>query len=347
MLRCLTALAILVLGLALSPLFGFSLQDRIAKASSGDYLVVEGGKLITVLSIRSVTPGSIVLEEVSIPSETLKKRPASWNEWIKAKAPGHTSWSMIEFDRVSGEILECYSFTRASWVQISSVESLLATLLNLPLQPVPPEKRRKIGLPPLQGEIDTRKIWEPPALFEGKKQEKVHFDVYETAWPLDSSPLSGNTVILYFDRAGKVPLPFWIQVEAAHANVALRTIDTGKNFPSPYRKFPKRTPQFVGEPQKIKSGLRLSLKSPKYFRHFDLFAIDVTTREKELCPITHTLTLGKEDLLTIEIPEEELKNVLKAAHRYTWLIVPTGHSESYTETTKPFAWNPSPYTGRD
>jgi hypothetical protein len=341
MLRSFASWAILALGLSAGPLVGSPLQDRIGRASSGDYLVVEGGKVITVLSIRSVTPASLVLEEVSIPSENLKKRPASWSEWIKAKAPGHTSWSMIELDRASGEILECYSFTRASWVQLSSKESLLATLMSLPLELVPREKRRKIGPPPQPGEIDTRKIWEPPALFEGKKQEGIRFDVYETTWPQDPSPLSGNTVVLYFDREGKFPLPFWIQVETAHANVALRTIDTGKNFPSPYRKFPKRVPQFIGEPQKVKSGLKLTLKSPKYFRHFELFAIDVTTREKVLCPIAHTLAPGKEDFLTVEIPEEELQSVLKADHRYTWLLVPTGHSESYTETTKPFAWTVS------
>jgi hypothetical protein len=83
------------------------------------------------------------------------------------------------------------------------------------------------------------------------------------------------------------------------------------------------------------------LKSPKYFRQFDLFAIDVTTREKELCPIAHSLAIGKEDCLSIEIPEDELNKVLKPDHRYTWLIVPTGHSESYTETMKPFVWEPA------
>jgi hypothetical protein len=335
MLRSLIAWAVF----ATAPLFGSLLQDRIGRASCGDYLVLEGGKMISVLSIRTVTPLSIVLEEVSIPSQNLKKRPDSWNEWIKSRAPGHTSWSMIEIDRSSGEILECYSFTQASWIQLSSQESLLATLFKLTLIPVPPESTRKIGPPPSPGEMDTRKTWAPPALFEGKKQEGVHFDVYKTDWPKDQSPLSGNTVVLYFDRDGKFPLPFWIQVETAHANLALRTIDTGKNFPSPYRKFPKRTPQFVGEPQKIKNGLRLSLKSPKYFRHFDLFAIDVTTREKELCSITHSLVVGKEDSLTIEISEEELNHVLKADHRYTWLIVPVGHSESYSEMIKPFTWS--------
>lgn len=337
MLRSLITWAIL----AALPLLGSPLQDRINRASSGDYLVVEGGKLITVLSIRSVTSTSIVLEEVSIPSQNLKTRPSSWSEWIKAKAPGHTSWSMIELDRSTGDILECYSFTRSSWIQLSSQESLLATLISLSLEPVPFDQRRKIGPPPSDGEPDTRKIWNPPALFEGKKQEGVHFDVYETTWPKDNSPLSGNNVILYFDRDGKFPLPFWVQVETAHANIALRTIDTGKNFPSPYRKFPKRIPQFVGEPQKSRNGLKLSLKSPKYFRHFDLFAIDVTNRERQLSPIAHSLIEGNEEFLTLEIPEEELNQVLKVDHRYTWLVVPEGHSDSYTETTKPFTWESS------
>lgn len=325
--------------IAFTPIFGAPLQERLSRASCGDYLVLEGGKMITILSIRSVTPSSIVIEEVSVPSQSMNKRPSSWSEWIRAKAPGHTSWSIIELDRSTGEVLECYSFTRSSWIQISSQDSLLATLILLPLELVPLEKRRKIGPPPSSDELDTRKIWSPPVLFEGKKQEGIKFDVYKTIWPKDKSPLSGNTVILYFDREGKFPLPLWIQMETTHANFALRTIDTGKNFPSPFRKFPRRIPQFVGEPQKVKSGLRLTLKSPKYFRNFDLFAIDVTTRERELCPITYSLIDGNEEYLTLEISEEELNQTLQAEHRYTWLLVPSGHSDSYTETTKPFTWN--------
>src|SRR3990167_717501 len=132
--------AILQISIQASPL-----KDRIEKARNGDYLVAEGGKMVTVLSIRSVTPESIVLEEISAPTHNLKQRPASWLDWIKARAPGHTSWAMVEIDRSSGEIIECYSFTRAAWIQMSSQESLLATLLNAPLKPVAEENRRRIG----------------------------------------------------------------------------------------------------------------------------------------------------------------------------------------------------------
>jgi hypothetical protein len=331
---------VLLLFLAIAPaLFGSPLQERIEKSSPGDYLVVEGGKMITIVSIRSVTPASIILEEVSIPSQNLKPPPSSWREWIKERAPGHTSWSMIELDRPTGEILECYSFTRSSWIKLSSHESLLATLMTLPLNPVQSEKRRKIGPPPRGGEADTRKVWEPPSFVEGKKLGGLHFDVFETSWPKDNSPLSESNVLLYFDREGRFPLPFWIQVETAHAQIAIRTIDSGAHFPSPHKKIPRRIPQFVGEPQKVKGGLRLSLKCPKYFRNFDLYAVDVTTKEKELCPIAHSLLEGKEEFLNLEIPEEELNQVLTPKHRYTWLLVPAGHTESYTESTKPFTWN--------
>lgn len=295
--------------------------------------------MITILSIRSQTPTTLVLEEVSIPSQNLKKKPPSWNEWIRAKAPGHTSWSILEIDRKSGEILECYSFTRSSWIQLSPQESFIATLLTLPLNPVPLDQRRKIGPPPPPGEIDTRKVWSPPVFMEGKKQEGISFEVFETTWPKDKSLLDGNGITLYFDKEGRFPFPLWMQVETTHAHLALRTIDAGKHFSSPYRKFPRRIPQFIGEPQKVKNGLRLSLKSPKYFRNFDLFAIDVTTKEKELCPLTYSLAEGKEDFLIIDISNEELQQALKSDHRYTWLLVPVGHSDSYTETIKPFTWN--------
>lgn len=318
-------------------LYGSPLEERLQRAKNGDYLAIEGGKMITVLSIRSLTPSSLVLEEVSIPSQKLQQRPSSWADWIKAKAPGHTSWSMIEIDRSNGEILECYSFSRAAWVQISAQESLIATLLKLPLAPVPDTDRRRIGPPPQAGDPDTRKIWEPPVIFEGKK-ESIHFDVYRTTWPKDGTEISGHDVLLYFARELRFPFPFWIQIETTHANISLRAIDSGSNLSSPHRSFPRRIPQFIGQPQKIKSGLRLSLKSPRYYRDFEVFAVDVTTRDKQIYPITHSLIKGEEESFTIEIPEDALNQILERDHRYTWLVVPSGHSESYTESAKPFTW---------
>jgi hypothetical protein len=324
---------------AFSCLFSLDIKERLAKAKSGDYIVTEANKMITLIAIRSITPQSIVLEEISAPLPNLKERPTSWPEWVKAKAPGHTSWSMIEIDLQNSQILECFSFSRSAWIQLSQKESLLATLLNLPLHKA--EHRRRIGPAPMAGEADHRKIWNPPLVCEGKKKNDAQFDVFETTWPQDSSELAGKKVSLYFDREKQFPLPFWIEVETSHATAALRTIDSGKNLPSLHRHIPRRVPEFVGQPQKTKNGLRLSLKSPKYYRQFELFAIDITTREKQICPVTYSLSHGDGELLTLEIDEDELSQTLQSDHRYTWLLVPVGHSESYTESSKPFLWAPS------
>jgi hypothetical protein len=323
-----------------SPLSGaeFHLQNRIEKARAGEYIVTESNQMITLLAVRSVTPQSILIEEISAPTQNLKTRPESWSQWVKTKAPGHTSWSMIEIDLKTGQLLECYSFSKGAWIQLSSKESLFATLLRLPLKPIESDKRRRIGPPPSPGEPEIRKEWNPPLVYEGKKVENSSFDVFETIWPQDGTELSGKNVCLYFDREKKTPFPCWIQIETTHAIASLRIIDAGKTFPSPYRSIPRRVPQLVGSPQRTANGVRLSLKSPKYYREFELFVVDVTGREKQIYPVTHSLVQGEGESLVLEINDEDLKQVLEADHRYTWLVVPTGHSESYTESVKSFLW---------
>jgi len=216
------------------------LKERLATAKKGDYIVVEANQMVTLLSIRSITPTALVFEEISAPLERLKQTPLSWPEWIKARAPGHTSWSMVELDVQNGEIVECYSFSRSTWIRLSLKESLFATLLQLPLKTVPPDQRRKIGPAPMAGEPDVRKVWNPPLTYEGQKLENARFNVFETTWPEDQTELSNKKVSLYFAEEKRFPFPFWIQVETSHTAAALRTIDSGSNLPSIYRNLPRR-----------------------------------------------------------------------------------------------------------
>lgn len=322
------------------PIFGaaFSLKERLVGAENGDYLVVEVNQTIALLHICSSTPTTLLLEEIAAPKKNLKRLPDSWTEWVKHRAPGHTSWSMLEIDLQKGEIVECYSFSQASWIPLSSKESLLVALLQSPLKPIEAEKRRRIGSPPPPGEADFRQIWQPPLTFEGEKIAKSQFDAFETSWPQDGSEWAGKTFLLYFDRDSLSPFPYWIEVETSHASFHLRALDGGKHLSSLFRSLPRRIPEFIAPPQKTRSGLRLSIKSPKYYRQFELFAVDVTEREKEILPLSHQLIPGKEELLSIEISKEELHQTLKSGHRYTWLLIPTGHSESYSATVKPFTW---------
>ena len=316
------------------------LQTRLMNAQKGDYIVTESNQMISLLAIRSLTPQSLILEEISAPANALQNRPASWSAWVRDRAPGNTSWSMVEIDLENHQILECYSFSRSAWVQISSQGSIISTLLGLNLQPVAASEQRRIGPPPPNGEADLRKIWKPPLIEDGEHHHNASFDVYRADWPKDDSDFAGNTVSLYFDHDNRCPFPVWVQVDTAHVSASLRMIDFGKDLPVIHRNLPRRVPEFVGLPQKFPTGLRLTLKSPRYYRSFELFAIDVTTHEKQICPITHSLIQGDGETVQIEIDQDDLIDILEPDHRYTWLIVPAGHNEYYSESHKSFLWKP-------
>lgn len=316
------------------------LKKRLLLAQRGDYIVTEANKMITILSVRSKTPSSVIFEEITVPLQQLKEKPKSWAEWVKNKAPGHTSWSMVEIDLSSDQLLECYSFSKAAWLQASSQDSLLSTLLHLPLKELADAERKKIGPPPSDGEIDRRPLWNPTLTINGKKVERTRFAAYETAWPQDQTELAGKIVTLYFDQEGNFPLPYWIQVDAALGSASLRVIDSGSHLPSPYHKLPRRVPEFLGTPKLSEKGLHISLKSPKYYKTFELFAIDITTKEKQILPIPHFSFTAQGETVHLEIANGELSQILEPGHRYTWLLVPTGYSEYYTESSKVFHWKP-------
>ena len=314
---------------------------RLEKSKSGDYIVLEANKTITLLAIRSISDQALILEEISAPSP--KQRPTSWAQWLQGRAPGHTSWTMMEIDLKDTQILECYSFLRSSWISQSPRDSFLATLLQLPLKPVPSEQQRRIGPPPQEGEVDRRQVWVPPFYLEGKRIESASFEVFETQWPQDGSELSGKTICLYFDREALSPLPCWIQIDTGHITASLRAIDSGHNLPaSPFRSLPRRAPEFLSAPIRTKNGgLRFSIKSPKYYKEFELFAVDVTSsKEKQIHLITHSLFSKEGEILHLDVDPDSLRESLTPHHKYTWLIMPTTHAASYAELAKPFTWIP-------
>jgi hypothetical protein len=318
----------------------FPLFERLERAKNGDFVVWEANKTITLLALRSSHEQTLILEEISAPSP--KDKSICWAEWLKEGAPGHTSWTMMEINLKDKEILEAYSFSRASWISRSSKDNFLATLLHLPLTPMPREKMRRIGPPPPEGEMDLRKIWVPPLFLDGKQVKLALFDAYETVWPQDGSELAGLTIHLYFDRDVLSPLPCWIQIDTGQITATVRAIDSGHKLPpSFYRTLPRRAPEFMGSPSKTKNGgLRFSIKTPKYYKDFELFALDVTSQEKEIHLLKTSGTENMNELVNLDVEAEELSSILQPNHKYTWLIIPTTHSESYSELTKPYLWVP-------
>lgn len=318
-----------------------TLLERLASAKSGDFLVLESNQTITLLAIRAHKKNSFILEEITAP--TSQKKSSTWAQWLKSRAPGHTSWSMVEIDTKEKQILECYSFSNGTWIAPRAENNFLATLLNLNLKKLAPNKLRKIGPPPQEGEPDRRKNWNPTLIIDKTKISSAVFEAFESTWPEDGSELANKNICLYFDKDNRTKFPCWIQIDTGHVTASLRMIDSGSNLPSsPYRSMPRRTPEFIGSTIKTKNGVRLTLKSPKYYKQFELFAVDVTNREKEIHLITHSLLEPEGEVLNIEIDAEELNQTLLPDHKYTWLIVPLGFSSAYSEMLRPFTWTQSP-----
>jgi hypothetical protein len=205
----------------------FVINDRLQAKHEGDFLVLEEKKMITLISIRSVSEKSIIVEEISAPKEMIRPNDLSWSEWVQRKAPGHTSWALLDIPRNTADPIQCYSFSKGVWVHLDAKEHLLAHLLHLKLEEVPVHERRRIGPPPMHGEADRRKIWQPQVGLD----KKIAFIPHQTMWPQDDSPLSGQKIILYFDASQEFIFPVWIQVETTHLNVALKTVGVGHHLP--------------------------------------------------------------------------------------------------------------------
>ena len=221
-----------------------SLQDRLVRARVGDFIVTEQDKHYSLLFVRSLTQESIVLEEVSISQAKLNLKQIDWQGWLKQKAPGHTSWTLLEIDCKTGALIECFSYSKMGWLVLDEQEQFLTRLLTLPLSPVPKTARKKIGPPPSGGELDRRSIWNPPLVVEGKKRAKPSFEVWQTKWPADGTLLSLCTLQLYFSAENPAfPFPYWLEVQSPHYTFKMRTIDSGHGLTSPYKgEIPRRTP---------------------------------------------------------------------------------------------------------
>jgi len=217
----------------------FSLKEKIDQAQIGDFIVSQQSKNYYILFIRHLDASILQLEEISIPEAKLKSIKNQWQDWIKQGAPGHTAWVVYTIDLKKNEMKECYSFNRKGWLSINQQEAFLIALFSLPLEPVASSQRRRIGPPPINGEIDRRAMWNPPVIINGKKGSQPNIKVFTTNWPDDDSPLAHCKLELYFD--GKRPdflFPCWIEISTPHYTQNVRIIDSGTGMHSLHRFLP-------------------------------------------------------------------------------------------------------------
>lgn len=259
-----------------SLVFSFTLKEKIEQAASspGSFIVTEHQKTISFLRLHSFTPPFVFLEEINIPSEFIKKEAMDWDKWIKEKAPNHTSWLLYQIDLTECKILNCYSFSRESFISLTGQESFLATLMSLPLELTPLENRKKIGPKPPSDMPDIRKTWSPPKILNGKKYKNNHFEMMHTKWPKDDSELSGRDIDLYFDTDQPLfPFPYWIEIGDGYNVFKIHVIDSGYSTLFPFKQIPPKAPSILTLAL-IKEDLHITLKDALTFNTFQVIATE-------------------------------------------------------------------------
>jgi hypothetical protein len=315
----------------------FTLADQLKKAEKGDYIVTEQDKNFSVLVIRSIGNGALLLEEISAPCSSIPKN-VSWKTWVQEGALGHTSWNMYEIDMNSLSLLESYSFTKRGWLFLDDSQHFLSRLMGLSLQKIPDSARKKTGPAPLADDIDRRKIWNPSIKIEGKKMKK-ECEAFKGTWPNDDTLLSQCDVLLYFSKEPEsFGFPYWIEATNGHYTHSVKTIDSGKNLLSPLpHGIPRRPPQ-IQLIKKMDDMVRFHLKSPAYYKSFDLYVFDIIRPYEKIGPFQSTLSSPSKEIVHLDLKIQDLAQKLQTGHRYKWLLVPKDSNILYVESQDFFMW---------
>ncbi len=212
-------------------LSALTFKDKLLTGMKGDYIITEQNKFCSLIRIHSISIEKLVIEEISFPQSSL---PKDLNKWLEGGAKGNTSWSFIEINPNTSALTSHFSFTKNAWLVPNPDDSFFLKILDMPFSPILESQRRKIGPPPKEG-ADTRKIWNPSLIFQGKKIQSPEFSAYRIEMPKDGSILSGKRIELFFNKNDETfPFPLWGQItDDSNAALKFRVIDSGKNLSSP------------------------------------------------------------------------------------------------------------------
>ncbi len=210
--------------------FGITLGDAFENARPGDFVVCAYQKHLTILIIKENNETSIAFEEISGPMNLINEYLGKWNTWIEKDAPQHTSWTISTMSKSTKEITSIYSKDAEEYLAVDSAISFLPTLLLLPFHSITPSERKHLGPPPMPGEPDFRKLWNPKIIYEGKEIYPP-IVVERVFWPNDKSDLSGKAIDLYIPRQDAITyFPYWVEIAVAFGKVKIRVVDSGRNL---------------------------------------------------------------------------------------------------------------------
>lgn len=315
-------------------LFAFSLKEKFQDAEAGTYVVTSQNQTTTLLHLHTKNGNQLLFEEISIPSH--QTQGIEWKKWPLRGAPGHTSWILYELDLDQNRITESYSLSRKSWVPTDEMEAFLIPLINLNLDFLSEELRMQKGPTQTPGKID-RKPWGPPQVIHGEQVKDPEYDVYTTCWPYDNTDLAGKPLVLYFNK-GKTnfPFPYWIQGREGAIKFKIRAVDSGTNMISLTTTIPRRPPVFIDSVKRQNGCVSLTLNIPTYYKHFSLYAIDITENPRLTHVIPYEIERHKE-VASLSIDERKLSTIFTHGHEYLW-ILSSDAPEAFCESPHLFKW---------
>jgi|GEM_PF-975390 len=287
--------------LPLAPLLSFSLKDKFnAPSLRGSFIVTEYEKTTSFLRVYSVSPPYLFLEEINIPSQLRPKKLPHWDLWLQDKAPHHTSWLLYQIDLNLCTIVDCYSFSRQSYISLQKEHSFLAQLMTLPLQCISEENRKRIGSKSPSDELDMRKIWSPPKILHGKKIAHPTFQAMRATWPKDDSLLSGKLIDLYFDQDNpSFPFPYWIEMGDGHNVLKIRAIDSGYSLCFPLQGPPPKPPS-IETVSVSPEGMTITLAHTSAEESFQIVLSSTHQKVHSSISLPHKVSSsGPDTLLTI------------------------------------------------
>jgi hypothetical protein len=317
--------------------FGFcqnlSFKDKLKEAHKGDFIVFEFNKFYSALCVFDIENENIILEEITIAKNKFDKN-ISFREWIENGAKKNNSWTIYKIDLQTNKIKDAFSICKNSWIKLTTNESLITGFLNINFKKLENSKRKKIGFPTQFDPVDKRPFWNPIKIVNSKKIIGAKFDVYRSYWPIDGSEFASKIFDIYL--TDDFSFPYFIEINSGNTSYIIRAIDSGTNLKSTIKYFPRKKPE-ITQIKKEKNSLFLNLSNATDFKEFNLFAIDLSQKNKIVLSLE--FQVKKEmDLIFLEINLDHLNKIFEKNHKYKLIAIPKVHKNLYIESKELFIW---------
>jgi hypothetical protein len=311
----------------------FSFKEKLLESKKGDFIVFEFNKFYCVLCVFDIQDNELILEEITISKDKFEKT-TSFKNWLENGAKKNNSWTIYKINLEINKIIDAFSICKNSWIKLTTNESLITGLLDINLTKLSDAQRKKIG-PFIVDQIDKRPPWNPIKIVDSKKIINSKFDVYRSIWPNDSSEFATKLFDIYFSN--DFSFPYFIEINNGNISYIIKAIDSGKNLKSVIKYFPIKKAE-ITEINKEKDCLLIKLSNAKYFKEFNLFAIDYSKKEKIIHSLEHEI-INEKDTIFLQINLNTLNKIFEKNHKYKFVITPKFHKDIFIESKELFIWH--------